>query len=199
MLNRLRFIAVDNHPMTLNYSELDYDDAHYYSAMNESIADAQQSTESNSESESSSAPSATVQLRRSGRERRAPTRLHQPVNLYDYYDEDSKELVGNVTEIKQGADPVTVEEALSSDRANECEWQQAMDAEMNQLFRNDTWSVCELPADRKAIDNKWVFETKYNSDGSVEREKARLVAKGQRFLSNRVCRLQRYLCSSDEI
>jgi hypothetical protein len=46
------------------------------------------------------------------------------------------------------------------------------------LKENDRWELCKLPPNRKAIDNKWVFKTKLNSDGSIEREKARLCAKG---------------------
>ena len=36
----------------------------------------------------------------------------------------------------------------------------------------------ELPDGRKAIESQWVYTTKLNKDGSIERHKARLVVKG---------------------
>ena len=38
----------------------------------------------------------------------------------------------------------------------------------------------DLPDDRQAIENKWIFKRKTNSDSSVTIYKARLVAKGFR-------------------
>ena len=46
--------------------------------------------------------------------------------------------------------------------------------------KRPTYQPCceELLRGRKAIGCRWVFKTKYNSDGTLERHKARLVAKG---------------------
>ena len=52
-----------------------------------------------------------------------------------------------------------------------------MDEEYCSLIANDTWDLVPLPKGRKLIRCKWVYRTKYASDGSVERLKARLVAK----------------------
>ena len=43
---------------------------------------------------------------------------------------------------------------------------------------NDTWDLAPLPKGRKIIICKWVYRTKYASNGSVERHKAWLVPKG---------------------
>ena len=49
---------------------------------------------------------------------------------------------------------------------------------MNALKHNNTWTLVELPPNKKTIGCKWVFTVKANPDGSVARLKARLVAKG---------------------
>ncbi|GJV00903.1 ribonuclease H-like domain-containing protein [Tanacetum coccineum] len=54
----------------------------------------------------------------------------------------------------------------------------AMNAEMDTLYRNNTWEIVDLPIGRKAIGSKWVWKINYKSDGEIERYKARLVAKG---------------------
>jgi len=73
-------------------------------------------------------------------------------------------------------DPVSVEEALASEQAEQ--WQRAMDEEMSSLLENQTWALEPLPEGVQPIPVKWVFKVKRNADGSVERFKARLVAKG---------------------
>ena len=43
---------------------------------------------------------------------------------------------------------------------------------------NDTWDLVPLPKGSKLVKCKWVYRTKYASNGSVERVKERLLAKG---------------------
>ena len=45
------------------------------------------------------------------------------------------------------------------------------------MANNQVWDLIELPKGAKAIGCKWVFKTKRDSSGNVERYKARLVAK----------------------
>lgn len=73
-------------------------------------------------------------------------------------------------------DPLTIEEALA--RPDSELWQKAIDDELNSLKENETWSLVDLPADKKPIQCKWVFKIKKDSDGKVTKYKARLVAKG---------------------
>ena len=49
---------------------------------------------------------------------------------------------------------------------------------MQVLVDNSTWDLVPLATAKKAIGCRWVFEVKFNPDGSVARLKARLVAKG---------------------
>ncbi|UYV66286.1 hypothetical protein LAZ67_4001208 [Cordylochernes scorpioides] len=73
-------------------------------------------------------------------------------------------------------DPKDAEEALSG--RDSYFWKKAMEEEFDSLIENKTWELVDPPKNRNIIGTKWVFKTKCNSDGSVERHKARLVAKG---------------------
>ena len=53
-----------------------------------------------------------------------------------------------------------------------------MDAEIQSIEKNDTWELTSLPEGKKTIGVKWVYKTKYKSDGQVDKLKARLVVKG---------------------
>ena len=70
-------------------------------------------------------------------------------------------------------DPVTYEEAANDD----C-WIKAMNEEIHAIEKNDTWELTTLPEGKKPIGVKWVYKTKYNPNGEIDRFKARLVAKG---------------------
>ncbi|RVX00945.1 Retrovirus-related Pol polyprotein from transposon TNT 1-94 [Vitis vinifera] len=53
-----------------------------------------------------------------------------------------------------------------------------MKDEMSSIKCNDVWDLVELPNSAKTIGCKWVFKTKKDSLGNIERYKVRLVAKG---------------------
>ncbi|KAD3338470.1 hypothetical protein E3N88_06134 [Mikania micrantha] len=57
-------------------------------------------------------------------------------------------------------------------------WMHAMHEEINALHRNNTWTLVSRPSQANIVGSKWVFRTKYHSDGSIDRHKARLVAQG---------------------
>jgi uncharacterized protein (DUF1919 family) len=71
------------------------------------------------------------------------------------------------------SDPMTFEEAVKSEKLR-----YIMDQEMQAIERNDTWELTMLPSGEKTIGVKWVFKTKFNENGEVDKYKARLVAKG---------------------
>eukprot|EP00253_Pinus_taeda_P017662 PITA_17662 len=53
-----------------------------------------------------------------------------------------------------------------------------MDEEINAIERNKTWDLVELPKGKEVIGVKWVYKTKSNAEGKIERHKAKLVVKG---------------------
>ncbi|GJY67437.1 ribonuclease H-like domain-containing protein [Tanacetum coccineum] len=72
----------------------------------------------------------------------------------------------------------TVEPTCYNEAVKDINLVQAVNNEMKALYLNNTWTLTELPINRKAIGSKWVYKIKYKSDGEVERYKARVVAKG---------------------
>jgi hypothetical protein len=50
--------------------------------------------------------------------------------------------------------------------------------EMTSIKENSTWSLVDLPPDRKPIGVKWGFEVKRDEHGVVSKHKAHLVVKG---------------------
>ncbi|KAI5344419.1 hypothetical protein L3X38_012296 [Prunus dulcis] len=57
-------------------------------------------------------------------------------------------------------------------------WGKAMEAELEMIEKNNTWQLVERPFNKPVIGVKWVYKTKLNLDGTVQKNKARLVAKG---------------------
>ena len=56
-------------------------------------------------------------------------------------------------------------------------WLEAMKSEMGSMYENKLWTLVDLPDDRQAIENKWIFKRKSDADSSVTIYKARIVAK----------------------
>ena len=68
------------------------------------------------------------------------------------------------------------EEAMMSPDSDK--WLEAMKSEIGSMYENKVWTLVDLPDDRQAIENKWIFKKKTNADGKGTVYKARLVAKG---------------------
>ncbi|RVW83183.1 Retrovirus-related Pol polyprotein from transposon TNT 1-94 [Vitis vinifera] len=110
-------------------------------------------------------PPQPAPLRRSQRERR-------PAITDDYvvYLQESDFDIG----IRK--DPVSFSQAMESDDSSK--WMEAMNEELKSMAHNGVWDLIELPNNCKPVSCKWVFKTKRNAKGNIERFKARLVAKG---------------------
>ena len=53
-------------------------------------------------------------------------------------------------------EPKSFEEAINTKYSTS--WKSAMDEEYTALMKNNTWSLCKLPDNRKCIDCKWVYK-----------------------------------------
>lgn len=105
------------------------------------------------------------------RSRRAPPYLQDYVSgegLSEGEDESN-----NLVMFASYEDPCSFEEAAVEEK-----WRKAMDCEMESIEKNETWQLTPLPTGAKKIGVKWVFKTKLNENGEVDKYKARLVAKG---------------------
>ena len=73
-------------------------------------------------------------------------------------------------------DPATYKTAMKT--TNAAQWQAAVDLELDTLRNNQTWVAMSKPKTAKPLHSKWVFKTKLDANGGIERFKARLVACG---------------------
>ena len=73
-------------------------------------------------------------------------------------------------------DPTSFEEAMRS--AHSSKWLEAMEDEMKSMKTNGVWDLETIPKGTKIVGCKWVYKTKHDSKGNIERFKVRLVTKG---------------------
>ena len=78
--------------------------------------------------------------------------------------------------IRAENDPELFSQAMSCKESELC--YNSIKDEMSSMRCNDVWDLIELPNGAKAIGCKWVFKTKKDSLGNIERYKVGLVAKG---------------------
>ena len=104
----------------------------------------------------------------------APTKLHRSTRT-----RSAPEWYGNpVLEIMllDNGEPSNYEEAMAGPDSNK--WMEAMKSEIGSMYENEVWTLTDLLVERRAIENKWIFKKKTNTDGNVTIYKSRLVAKG---------------------
>ena len=44
---------------------------------------------------------------------------------------------------------------------------EAMKSEIGSMYENKVWTLVDLPDDRQAIENKWIFKKKTDADGNL--------------------------------
>ncbi|KAL8160866.1 hypothetical protein V2J09_012355 [Rumex salicifolius] len=115
--------------------------------------------------EAADTPIAEVPVRRSTRPRRSA--ISDDYMVY---------MLQHEFDIGLDKDPVTFSQAVKGDDSDK--WIDAMCEELKSMAANKVWELVALPIGHKAVGSKWVFKTKRDSLGQIERHKARLVAKG---------------------
>src|SRR3989337_4602958 len=73
-------------------------------------------------------------------------------------------------------EPSNYKEAMTGPDSEK--WLEAMKSKIGSMYVNKVWTLVDLPDERRAIENKWIFKKKTDADGNVTVYKARLVAKG---------------------
>ena len=53
-----------------------------------------------------------------------------------------------------------------------------MDEEIEFIEKNQTWELVDLPKNKDVICVKWIYETKQDDDGNVQKKKERMVIRG---------------------
>ena len=106
-----------------------------------------------------------IALRRSQRENRSAI-----PNDYVVYLHKSESDLGIENDL------VTFSQAMNDVNSNK--WLEAMKDELKSMVQNEVWDLIELPEGRQKVGCKWVFKTKRDSHGNLERYMASLVAKG---------------------
>ena len=104
------------------------------------------------------------------RERRQPTWMGDYISGEGLSDGEEAAYVIQDVAIE---DPILFEDAVKEEK-----WRMAMDSEISSIEKNKTWELVDLPPKAKTIGVKWIFKTKLNEHGEVDKYKARLVAKG---------------------
>ena len=121
-----------------------------------------------------------ARLRKKLPSRKPSKRMANIIEADEYGEADEwnyfPEIIGACFGARNCEEPVTFQQAISANDG--LDWQAAMAEEKESLERNNTFTLVDLPAGRKAIKGKWVYKIKYNAEGEPIRAKARYVAKG---------------------
>ena len=88
---------------------------------------------------------------------RRSSRVRQPTEFY-------RHLV-NAISADESDEPTSYKEAMEGPESEK--WLEAMKSEIDSMYTNKVWTLVDIPEDRKAIENKWIFKKKTDADGNV--------------------------------
>lgn len=94
--------------------------------------------------------------------------VYRPNPLYPTL---AKMLYGSafLTQLLQTSEPKGFKSTIKSPA-----WVEAMEEEIHALSKNGTWELVPRPSCVDVVRSKWVYRTKFNANGYVDRLKARL-------------------------
>ena len=99
-----------------------------------------------------------------------------------YSDDDIDEVpvrgIRSLSDVYERSNVAALEPENFEEGKNEDKWMEAMKEELQMIEKNGTWELADRPQHKVAIGVKWVYRTKLNTDGTVNKYKARLVVKG---------------------
>src|SRR3954465_15327950 len=101
---------------------------------------------------------------------RRSSRVCQPTEFYG-------QLVNAISAVESD-EPTSYKKAMEGPEFEK--WLEAMKSEIDSMYTNKVWTLVDIPEDRKAVENKWIFKKKTDANRNVSVYKARLVAKGLR-------------------
>jgi hypothetical protein len=94
-----------------------------------------------------------------------PRRMTRARSTPKWYDNPVLEVM-----LLDHGEPTNYEEAMMSPDSDK--WHEAMKSEIGSMYENKVWTLVDLPDDRQAIENKWIFKKKTDADGNVTVYKA---------------------------
>jgi hypothetical protein len=109
-------------------------------------------------------PELETSLQRSQRFRRSV--IPNDYEVYTSVDIESNEIYMS-EDIDAKGDTTTYEEAMR--RGNSSKWLSAMEDELESMGMNKVWNLDIIPQEAKIVSYKWVYKTKRDSKGNVER------------------------------
>ncbi|KAK4388734.1 Retrovirus-related Pol polyprotein from transposon TNT 1-94 [Sesamum angolense] len=116
---------------------------------------------------------------RNGKEESTSTRITQrPPSSEEIEEETPPRRTKLLSDIYETCNFIMLEPENFETAVKHKVWVQAMEEEIKMIEKNNTWELADRPKDKEVIGVKWIYKTKLNADGSIQKYKARLVAKG---------------------
>ena len=64
----------------------------------------------------------------------------------------------NAISTDESDEPTSYKKAMEGPESKK--WLEAMKSEIYSMYTNKVWTLVDIPEDRKAVENKWIFKTK---------------------------------------